>query len=324
MNTEETAHTRAVATARPRLALLDRAFVYMQYVLPQHALSRLVLRATRVRTPWFKNALIRGFLKLFTVDMHDAVEEDPFAYGSFNHFFTRALRPDARPLDPDPGAVVSPVDGAVSECGRIDKTRLLQAKGRHYALDDLLARQPWAKRFEGGSFATIYLAPFNYHRIHMALRGTLLDTVYVPGSLFSVNSVTARYVPRLFARNERVLTLFETEFGHVALVMVGALNVGSMATVWAGDITPAARRTITRMPLPALTLEKGAELGRFNMGSTVILLFEPDRVQWHPMLRAGSVVQLGQAIGMGQPVPLSQAASVGQSAPLGRAIGPTR
>jgi phosphatidylserine decarboxylase len=131
----------------------------------------------------------------------------------------------------------------------------------------------------------------------MAVRGTLLDTVYVPGRLFSVNSVTAQHVPRLFARNERVLTLFETEFGHFALVMVGALNVGSMATVWAGDITPAARRAITRMPLPSLTLAKGAELGRFNMGSTVILLFEPNRVQWNTALRAGSVVRLGQAIG---------------------------
>jgi phosphatidylserine decarboxylase len=289
----------SASSARSRPALLNRAFVWMQYLLPQHALSRCVLRATRVRTPWFKDALTRGFLKLFAVDMRDAVQEDPFAYASFNQFFTRALRAECRPIDPAPRAIVSPVDGAVSECGSIDKTRLLQAKGRHYALDDLLARQPWAKRFEGGSFATIYLAPFNYHRIHMAVRGTLLDTVYVPGSLFSVNSVTAQYVPRLFARNERVLTLFETEFGHFALVMVGALNVGSMATVWAGDITPARRRVITRMPLPSLTLAKGAELGRFNMGSTVILLFEPDRIHWDAGLRAGSIVQLGQAIGIG-------------------------
>jgi len=279
-----------------------RLFAWLQYALPQHALSRLVLAATRVRVPWFKNLLTRGFLWLFSVDMSEAAEPDPYRYGSFNEFFTRALRADGRPIAADPEGIVSPVDGMVSECGPIDHDRLLQAKGRQYTLDQLLAQQPWARRFEGGSFATIYLAPFNYHRIHMAVRGTLRDTVYVPGRLFSVNSATARHVPRLFARNERVLTLFDTEFGQFALVLVGALNVGSMATVWAGDITPAARRKVTRITSPAVTLDKGAELGRFNMGSTVILLFEPKRVHWHPMLRAGSVVQLGRAIGRKEPV----------------------
>jgi phosphatidylserine decarboxylase len=274
-----------------------RLFVWLQYVLPQHALSRLILAATRVRLPWFKNLLTRGFLRLFSVDMSEATEADPYRYGSFNEFFTRALRAEARPIDADPERIASPVDGMVSECGAIDDDRLLQAKGRQYTLDELLARQPWARNFEGGSFATLYLAPFNYHRIHMAVSGTLRDTVYVPGRLFSVNSATARHVPRLFARNERVLTLFDTEFGQFAVVMVGALNVGSMATVWAGDITPASRRVVTRIPCPAVTLDKGAELGRFNMGSTVILLFEPKRAEWHPLLRAGSVVQLGQAIG---------------------------
>jgi phosphatidylserine decarboxylase len=274
-----------------------RLFVWLQYVLPQHTLSRLVLAATRVRMPWFKNLLTRGFLRLFSVDMSEATQTDPYRYGSFNEFFTRALRAEARPIDADPEKIASPVDGMVSECGAIDNDRLLQAKGRQYTLDELLARQPWARSFVGGSFATLYLAPFNYHRIHMAVRGTLRDTVYVPGKLFSVNSATAGHVPRLFARNERVLTLFDTEFGQFALVMVGALNVGSMATVWAGDITPTAHRIVTRIPCPAVTLDKGAELGRFNMGSTVILLFEPNRAEWHPLLRAGSVVQLGQAIG---------------------------
>jgi len=280
----------------------ERLFVGLQYVLPQHALSRLVLAATRVRMPWFKNLLTRGFLRLFSVDMSEAAQTDPYRYGSFNEFFTRALRAAARPIDADPEKIASPVDGMVSECGAIDNDRLLQAKGRQYTLDELLARQPWARSFVGGSFATLYLAPFNYHRIHMAVRGTLRDTVYVPGRLFSVNSATAGHVPRLFARNERVLTLFDTEFGQFALVMVGALNVGSMATVWAGDVTPAAHRVVTRIPCPAVTLDKGAELGRFNMGSTVILLFEPKRAQWHPLLRAGSVVQLGQAIGRKEPV----------------------
>ena len=281
----------------PGAAFRGRVFVWFQYLLPQHGLSRLILAVTRVRAPWFKNWTIRGFLKLYRVDMTEAAQSDPYRYGSFNEFFTRALKNDARPVVSDPAAIASPVDGRISEAGSIDRDRLLQAKGRYYKLAELLAAQPWASRFEGGSFATIYLAPFNYHRVHMPLRGVLRETVYVPGRLFSVNGVTAQHVPGLFARNERVLTLFDTQFGQFALVLVGALNVGSMATVWAGDITPAARRVITRVPSPPTTLEKGAELGRFNMGSTVILLFEPNRARWNPWVNAGSVVRLGQSLG---------------------------
>jgi phosphatidylserine decarboxylase len=280
-----------------RNGIRERLFVWFQYLLPQHSLSRLILAATRVRTPWFKNWTIRGFLKLYRVDMTEATESDPYRYGSFNEFFTRALKAGVRPVANDHAAIVSPVDGCISESGAIDRGRLLQAKGRHYELTELLAAQPWASRFEGGSFATIYLAPFNYHRVHMPLRGELKETVYVPGRLFSVNAATAQHVPGLFARNERILTLFDSDAGRFALVLVGALNVGSMATVWAGDITPAARRVVTRVPGPPTTLEKGAELGRFNMGSTVILLFEPNRVRWHPRVHAGSVVRLGQALG---------------------------
>ena len=287
------------AASAPDGGIRGHLFVWLQCLLPQHGLSRSIGAASRARTPWFKNLLIRGFLRFFSVDMGEAAESDPYHYGSFNEFFTRALRPEARPIVADPEAIVSPVDGAVSECGAIEQDRLLQAKGRHYALGELLAGQPWANSFAGGSFATIYLAPFNYHRIHMSVRGLLLDTVYVPGRLFSVNAVTASRVPRLFARNERVLTLFDTDFGRFALIMVGALNVGGMATVWAGDITPSARHELTRIASPTLTLDKGAELGRFNMGSTVILLFEPNRVRWHPLLRAGSILQFGQAIGIG-------------------------
>jgi len=275
-----------------------RLFVWFQYLLPQHGLSRLVLSATRVRTRWFKNCLIRGFLKLYRVDMTEAAESDPYRYASFNEFFTRPLKMGARSIAREDDALVSPVDGCVSEAGTIDGDRLMQAKGRHYRLAELLAAQPWASRFEGGSFATIYLAPFNYHRVHMPLRGTLRETVYVPGRLFSVNTVTVRHVPQLFARNERVLTLFDAGQGSFAVVLVGALNVGSMATVWAGDITPAARRKIARIPAAATTLEKGAELGRFNMGSTVILLFEPNRARWAPDVRAGAEVRLGRPLGV--------------------------
>jgi phosphatidylserine decarboxylase len=274
-----------------------RLFVWFQYLLPQHALSRLVLRATRVRTPWFKNWLVRGFLKLYPIDMTEAAQGDPLNFGSFNEFFTRALKPGARDIAADPKAIACPVDGTISEAGNIDGERLLQAKGRSFSLTELLAAQPWARSFEGGSFATIYLAPYNYHRVHMPLRGDLKNTVYVPGRLFSVNAVTASHVPRLFARNERVLTLFDTAFGQVALVMVGALNVGSMATVWAGEITPAARRVITCLPARDVSLEKGEELGRFNMGSTVILLFQQDRARWLGDVRGGAIVRLGQSLG---------------------------
>jgi phosphatidylserine decarboxylase len=279
---------------------MGRLFAWLQYLLPQHALSRLILAATRVRSTGFKNALIRGFLTLYAIDMSDAEESDPYAFGSFNEFFTRALKDGARPIANGPNTIACPVDGQVSEAGSIERDLLLQAKGRRYRLGELLAAQPWASRFEGGAFATIYLAPFNYHRVHMPLRGELRHTVYVPGALFSVNAVTAQHVPRLFARNERVLTLFDTgnsRIGQFAVILVGALNVGSMSTVWAGDITPAARRVVTQVPAPPLTLEKGAELGRFNMGSTVILLFEPDRVRWQPEVRAGTVVRLGQPLG---------------------------
>jgi phosphatidylserine decarboxylase len=274
-----------------------RAFVWLQYLLPQHALSRLILRATRVRTPWFKNALVRGFRKLYAIDMTEAAQGDPFGFGSFNEFFTRALKPGVRTIAAGLSAIACPVDGTISEAGIIEGESLLQAKGRRYTLTELLAAQPWARYFEGGSFATIYLAPFNYHRVHMPLRGQLKETVYVPGRLFSVNAATASHVPKLFARNERVLTLFDTAFGQVALVMVGALNVGSMATVWAGDITPAARRVITKLPPQDVSLEKGQELGRFNMGSTVILLFQRDRARWHAQVRAGAIVRLGQSLG---------------------------
>ncbi|MEO9053516.1 MAG: archaetidylserine decarboxylase [Steroidobacteraceae bacterium] len=271
--------------------------MWFQHVLPQHALSRLVLRATRVRAPWFKNWLIRGFMRLYTIDMSETVQPEPSSFGSFNEFFTRALKPDVRSVAGGLGEIACPVDGAISEAGKIDGANLLQAKGRHYTLDELLALRGWAKHFEGGSFATIYLAPFNYHRVHMPLKGRLRETVYVPGRLFSVNAATASLVPRLFARNERVLTWFDTEFGEFALILVGALNVGSIATVWAGDITPASGRVPAALPPQEVSLEKGEELGRFNMGSTVILLFQKDRARWNDELRAGTTVRLGQSLG---------------------------
>jgi phosphatidylserine decarboxylase len=284
----------AAPTPRPGRG---RLFVWLQYLLPQHALSRLVLKATRVRARWFKNALLRGFLTLYAVNMNEAAEPDPYRYGSFNEFFIRPLRPGVRPIAAAPSAIASPVDGTVSECGHIEGEQLLQAKGHHYSLSELLAGADWARTFDDGLFATLYLAPYNYHRIHMPVRGALQETRFVPGRLFSVNAVTALHVPRLFARNERVVTLFEGEAGRFAVVLVGALNVGSIRTVWAGDITPSSARAPSTLPHTAIALNKGEELGRFNMGSTVILLFERGRARWLPELRAGTDVQLGQAIG---------------------------
>jgi phosphatidylserine decarboxylase len=279
-----------------------RAFVALQHLLPQHGISRLVLGATRSRSPAFKNALIELFVRGFRPDMTDAVETDPTAYASFNEFFTRALRPETRPVDADPRAIVSPVDGTVSEAGPLTADRLLQAKGHDYSLRALLAgNTAWERTFAGGHFATIYLAPYNYHRIHMPLGGELRQSFYVPGRLFSVNRTTAQLVPGLFARNERVFCGFDAGGVPFGVILVGALNVGSMATVWHGDVTPRKHREVTPLPvidvLAPITLAKGDEMARFNMGSTVILLLPAGTASWTDKLVAGQTLRMGERIG---------------------------
>lgn len=281
-----------------------RAFVALQYVLPQHTISALVHSLTRMRARWFKNLLIRAFVKGYTPDLSDAVHADPLAYESFNAFFTRALREGARPIDAAPAAIISPVDGTVSECGPIEGDRIVQAKGHDYSLGALLAgRDELAARYRGGRFATIYLAPYNYHRIHMPLPGVLQSAWFVPGALFSVNATTTANVAGLFARNERVICQFDGVGGSppFALVMVGALNVGSMDTVWHGEVAPRRDRVVTELGASAqqspLTLAKGDEMGRFNMGSTVIVLLPPGAAEWSPGLRAGTTLRLGERIG---------------------------
>jgi len=290
----------------PAPTLRARLFVALQHLIPQHGLSRIVYRLTRSRRPAVKNTLIRRFLGGFHPDMSDAAERDPFRYATFNEFFTRALLPGARPVDPDPTRLVSPVDGTISQIGPLDGQRLVQAKGHSYTLSDLLdppggaAPADWVRRLTGGSFATLYLAPFNYHRIHMPANGTLQGSWYIPGQLFSVNNTTAAAVPRLFARNERVVCTFADGPVAFAMVLVGALFVGSMTTVWHGDITP--RRPRWPLDLPVgearvpIRLDKGAEMGRFNMGSTVILLLPPRLAQWLPGLRPGDPVRVGQPL----------------------------
>jgi len=279
-----------------------RLFVGLQYLLPQHLLSGLVHWLARVQLSWVKNALIDNFVVNYRPDMSEAEESDPRKYASFNAFFTRSLRPGARSVDSSPTALVSPVDGTVSQIGRIDGSSLVQAKGLSYTLESLLdeAAPAWAPAFRGGAYATLYLAPHNYHRIHMPLAGTLQAAWYVPGDLFSVNATTAAQVPGLFARNERVVCVFSDGTLSFALVLVGALFVGSMSTVWHGDVTPRSPRVRGDLALDFvranLRLEKGTEMGRFNMGSTVILLLPPGRIEWLGDLAAGSAIRMGQAL----------------------------
>ncbi len=287
---------------KPHLGPAARIFIALQHLLPQHAISRAVHAAARSQTPWFKNLLIGSFIKGFKPDLSDALLADPFAYDSFNAFFTRELRTGARPLPQDPQALACPVDGTISEIGHIDDNRLLQAKGRQYTLEALLAgRRDWVERFRGGMFATIYLAPYNYHRIHMAWDGNLREAWYVPGRLFSVNRVTADGVANLFARNERILCSFEDPALHHALVLVGALNVGSMETVWHGEVAPRQPRRLARLDVAAaggpFAARRGEEMGRFNMGSTVILLFPRGCIEWADGLVSGRRVRMGEPLG---------------------------
>ncbi|MFZ1492356.1 MAG: archaetidylserine decarboxylase [Candidatus Competibacter denitrificans] len=290
-------------TDQPAVTLGDYLHNLPQYLWPQRLLTRLTYRLTRVRLPWFKNWLIRGFIRGFQVNLAEALQPDPQAYADFNAFFTRALKPGVRPIAAGAGVVCCPVDGAVSQIGLAASEALLQAKGRTFSLTALLGGDAErARPFRDGSFVTLYLSPRDYHRIHMPLTGQLRTMIHVPGKLFSVSPLTARTVPNLFARNERVVTLFETPAGPMAVVLVGAINVASMETVWAGAITPPLGTTIREWSYPsdgqgAVRLEQGAELGRFNMGSTVILLFAKDVVRWESTMTAEATVRMGQQIG---------------------------
>ncbi len=280
---------------------LARFAVLLSYLLPQHLLSRFIHRVMRIRYPGIKNALINWFCGQFNVDLSDAESSNPDDYPTFNAFFTRALAPGARSVDPDERAVICPVDGCLSQCGHIQGDMLLQAKGHQYSVQDLLGgHADLAARFDGGSFATIYLAPYDYHRIHMPCTGELNQMIFVPGRLFSVNAASVATVPRLFARNERVVSVFDTEYGTMAMALVGALNVGSIETVWAGEVTPGGgRRQRTWQYEDGPRIDRGVEMGRFNMGSTVIALFEAGRVSWRPDFSASVLLRMGQVMGYG-------------------------
>ncbi len=278
----------------------DRFLTALLRVLPQHALSALMYRAARVTWRPFKNLLIREVVNRYAVDMFEAANPRPESYPSFNAFFTRALKPDARPIAAEADAVACPADGKINQAGYIEEGRLLQAKGHPFSLLQLLAgREDLADTFSGGGYATIYLSPRDYHRVHMPLTGRLREMIFVPGSLFSVSEATTHLVPGLFARNERVICLFDTEAGPMAVILVGAIFVGSMETVWAGEVRGPAGEPTTWLYTGnrPYVLKKGEEMGRFNMGSTVITLFGRDRVAWDPALVPGVRVRMGQRIG---------------------------
>jgi phosphatidylserine decarboxylase len=275
---------------------VSRLFIFLQYLLPHHALSRLTGKFAEGR--FAKNLLISLFISRYQVDLSDAENEDPEAFESFNAFFTRALKPAARPINDLPGAIVCPADGAISELGAIEEDRILQAKGRDYTVGQLLSDPELADSFTGGSFATVYLSPRDYHRVHMPTAGKLLRTIYVPGKLFSVNRTTADSVPDLFARNERLVCLFETANGLMGLVLVGAMIVAGIETVWSGQICPgpnkARKLTDFSQHSPPIELAKGEEMGRFKLGSTAIVLFEPNAVILDSALQADSPVRMGE------------------------------
>ncbi len=273
-----------------------------QYLIPHHALSRFIYWAMRLRWPFFKNALTAWFVKQYQVDMSQAKNPDITGYPDFNHFFTRELRAGVRPIANVSGGIVSPVDGRISEIGLINDDTIIQAKNHSYSMQSLLGGDAQlASRFNNGSFINLYLSPRDYHRIHMPLAGELQSMIYVPGRLFSVSPSTVRSVAGLFARNERVISIFDSELGNFAVVKVGALFVSSIDTVWHGAVTPRRPKTLERWDYDTASrpkFERGEEAARFNMGSTVILLFEPGKLSWQTDLAPHRPMNLGELIAM--------------------------
>jgi phosphatidylserine decarboxylase len=272
--------------------------VLLQYILPHRALSRVVYWATRwTFVPW-KNFLINTIVQRYDVNMTEAAQPDPLAYPHFNAFFTRKLRPDARKADASPAALLSPADGRISQAGPITDGRIFQAKGQDYTVAELLGDEAAAAPYARGQFVTVYLSPRDYHRVHMPMRGELIETVHIPGRIFSVAPFAVEAIPRLFARNERLVCHFQGELGPFVVVMVGAILVSSVATVWDGLVIPPYASSIHRKSFAGqgISLERFAEMARFNMGSTVIVLL-PEGAARLDKLASQQPVQVGQKIG---------------------------
>ena len=280
---------------------MSRLFIFFQYLLPHHLLSRGV--GVLAQNHLLRKLFIRTFIKRYKVDLSQAKIQDVEKFENFNAFFTRELQADARPLPTAQGAIVCPADGAVSQLGDIADGNLLQAKGKHYSCQSLLAGDAqMAALFQSGKFATIYLSPSDYHRVHMPMAGILKKTIYVPGKLFSVNQTTAESVPNLFARNERLVCLFTTAAGPMAVILVGAMIVAGIDTVWAGEVCPMAGKRDIQITdysnqIPAVQLPLGGELGRFRLGSTAIVLFQHGAMKFESSLEATSSVAMGQLLG---------------------------
>ena len=277
-----------------------RLFVLLQYLVPQFWLTAVVYRLARISTPAIKDFLITRFVSLYDVEIDEVELVVPTGFRTFNDFFIRELEDGARPVDANPGSIVSPADGTLSRSGRLLAGSIMQAKGIDYTLEDLLATDlEQAAALADGSFATIYLAPYNYHRVHAPFDGKVVAARYVPGDLFSVNAATAKYVPGLFRRNERLVLHFETPQGPAAVILVGALNVGSISTPWSGQIRPRKSGVVETIDLDngPDTIKKGDLLGWFNMGSTVIVLMPAGSCEWHDDLEPGKTVRMGESIG---------------------------
>jgi phosphatidylserine decarboxylase len=278
-------------------AVSDRLAVLPQYLLPKQALTALAGRFASARAGALTTRAIELFIQRYGVNMAEAANPDPASYPSFNEFFSRALKPGARPLASS--ALICPVDGAISQFGKIDRDQIFQAKGHHYTTTALVGGDAdLAAKFQEGDFATLYLSPRDYHRIHMPCDGRLTRMIYVPGALFSVNPTTARGVPGLFARNERVVCVFEGEQGPFVLTLVGATIVGSMATVWHGLVNPPRSKTVRdwRYDDQALSFKQGDEMGRFLLGSTVVMLFPKGVCQFNPAWAPGKAIRMGEAM----------------------------
>ncbi|MCJ8274705.1 MAG: archaetidylserine decarboxylase [Psychrosphaera sp.] len=283
--------------------ILDKIKIALQYAMPKHALSRLVGKIAAAQAGFITRGAIALFIKQYKINMDEAQKSQPSDYKTFNQFFTRPLKDGMRPLAQGERLFVHPVDGAVSQLGDIVDDSIFQAKGHDYSLVTLLGgSEQTAEPFIGGKFATVYLAPKDYHRIHMPMAGTLKEMIYIPGDLFSVNPLTAQNVPNLFARNERVVAIFETEIGPMAMVLVGATIVASIETVWAGTITPPGGKKVFRWQYETtganrISLEKGAEMGRFKLGSTIVAVFPKDTISFLAENEPGKVTRMGQHFG---------------------------
>jgi len=274
--------------------LYSELFAALQRLLPHHALSRAGSLLAEARSPWLKNLLINLFIKTFDINLEEANSRFPGDYQNFNAFFTRALKKDARPIDSNDGVIVCPADGTVSQIGAIEEGEIFQAKGKNFSSSSLLgANDKDSERFLNGNFITIYLSPKDYHRVHMPIDGELIYTRYIPGKLFSVNLATTQHIDGLFAKNERLVCMFETPVGRCAVILVGAMMVAGIESVWHGHYQPNVLAT-NQFDSQNIKLKKGEEMGRFKFGSTVIVMFEPNKTKWAEKYKSGSTTRLGE------------------------------